>query len=178
LRDEGPCGGGGGCEGGVPAPEEVEGPKSRAGFVISPPLSLSVLGEGGSFNVDLDVRCLSPRPMGPEAPPWVGDEGSVVGDGDRADGIVTDCAKGLLGDFNAPEAAAPGRNPPPVTVFRGKESGEGRRGEVLAVGLPLGVRESDVEGVVAPREGEDVDGLMPPFMNASSRPKLQNKLSS
>jgi hypothetical protein len=66
----------------------------------------------------------------------------------------------------------------PVTVFHGKESGEGRRGEVLAVSLPLVVRESDVEGVVVPREGEDVDGLIPPFMGTSSRPKLQNKLSS
>lgn len=116
--------------------------------------------------------------MGPEAPPWIGDEGSEVGDGERTDGIVTDCAKGLLGDFNAPEAAAPGRNPPPVTVFRDKESGEGRRGEVLAFGLPLGVGESDVEGVVVPREGEDVDCLIPPFMDKSSRPKLQKKLSS
>jgi hypothetical protein len=64
LRDEGPCGGGGGCEGGIPAPEEAEGPKSREGFVISPPLSLSFLGEGGWFNVDLDVRCLGPPSNG------------------------------------------------------------------------------------------------------------------
>jgi len=115
--------------------------------------------------------------MGLEAPPWVRDEGSKVGDGDGADGTVTNCAKVLLGDFNAPEAAAPGRNPPPVTVFRGKESGEGRSGEVLAVGLPLGIGESNVKGVVAPRRGEDVDGLIPPFRDTSSWPKLQNKLS-
>ena len=98
-----------------------------------------------------------------------------MGDGVRTDGTVTDCAKGLLGDFNAPEPTAPGRNLPPVMVFCGKESGEGRRGEVLAVGLPLGVEESGVEGVVAPREGEDVDCLIPPFRETSSRPKLQNK---
>ena len=89
-----------------------------------------------------------------------------MGDGVRTDGPVTDCAKGLLGDFNAL---------PPVMVFCGKESGEGRRGEVLAVGLSLGIGESDVEGVVAPREGEDVDCLIPPFMETSSQPKLQNK---
>ena len=175
MIGEGPCGGGGGSEGDVPAPEEAEGPKSREGSLISPPLCLSFLGEGGSFNVDLDVRCFSPRPTGPEAPACVGDEGSEVGDGVRTDGTVTDCAKGLLGDFNAPEATAPGRNLPPVMVFCGKESGEGRRGEVLAVGLPLGVEESGVEGVVAPREGEDVDCLIPPFRETSSRPKLQNK---
>lgn len=110
--------------------------------------------------------------MEPEAPPWVGDEGSKVGDGDRPDGIITDCAKGLLGDFNA-LGTAPGRNPPPVMVFRGKESGEGRRGEVLAGSLPLGVGESDVEGVVPPREGEDVDCLIPPFMDTSSRAKFR-----
>ena len=147
----------------------------------SRPASMKKMGNGGgaanlsrlTFNVDLDVRCFSPRPM--EAPPWVGDEGREVDDGVRTDGTVTDCAKGLLGDFNAPEAIAPGRNLPPVMMFCGKESGEGRRGEVLAVGFPLVVGESDVEGVVAPREGEDVDCLIPPFMETSSRPKLQNK---
>jgi len=73
--------------------------------------------------------------MGPGPPLWVRDEGSEVGDGDQTSSTITDCAKELLGDFNEPEAAAPGRNPSPVTAFRGKESGEGRRGEVLAVGL-------------------------------------------
>jgi len=70
---------------------------------------------------------------GPEEPPWVGDGGNEVGDGGQTDGIVTDCAKGLLGNFNAWDAAAPGHNLPPVKgVLRKGEWGW--EGEVFAVG--------------------------------------------